>query len=239
MKGLQMSLLPPERVNLDKFLPHVMVAVSAAEDQPQMGVQAALSFIRNAAITFAERSRIIQRQINIDAQADLEQYPLLLDDCEDIIQVDELCMGKYCVQGVKGSCGYFEGAELFWFEDGCINLNCPPCEDMECYITGRFTVAPKRDACEVDAILYDRYHDYIVSGALAEIHTMPNRPWSSGVAADDRRRMFQDGIGLAKIRHFQGHTGDGGYAYTKKPFVGFSGRRSGSRSATNRGFFGR
>ena len=63
-------------------------------------------------------------------------------------------------------------------------------------------VAPKRDACEVDEIMYERYLDAVVSGTLAELYKMANASWHNAALAQLRDAQYAQkvsGIGVDRV----------------------------------------
>jgi hypothetical protein len=197
------------KTSFDAFLPHIM-AVAHGDDTgaslPPIVVQ---SFVRNSAIDFAQRTGVIRRKIVLDVQEGLTEYPILPDDCEQIIRIIEVCVGGICYAAnedscCSGPCGC--GLGNFSFDGSILKLTRQPTEDIEGRIVIKAVVAPSRQSCEIDDVVYQQWHDAIVNGALHEIHLIPGKPWSSANAADYRLRKFNDAISSAKIRVALGNT---------------------------------
>lgn len=180
---------------LDKFLPHVLAFALGDEQTGSLPENAALSFIRNAAFTFAEKTGIIKDTVKIDIQCGMGEYPIDVPSCEQIIGINKARLGSFesCDCGFAWSWGNVD----FKFDDDVVYV-CPiPTQDIDQGLELELVLAPSKDACEVDSRLYDKWHDAIIHGTLAEIHMMPGRPWSSVSRADYRRRLFNEEVSRA------------------------------------------
>jgi hypothetical protein len=192
-----MNLLK-QTVPLEKFLPHVLAFAIGDERTGALPDSAALSFIRNAAFTFAERTGILTQNIKVDLQCGLSEYPLDLSSCDTIIGVKHARFGDFETEGC--GCFWSWGGVDFTFDDDVLSIYPAPTRDVEDGLDLTVIVAPNKDSCDIDATLYNKWHDAIVNGALSEIHLMTNQPWSSVSRADYRRRLFEEAISRATIR---------------------------------------
>lgn len=200
-----MLQLLDKRVSVDNFLPHVMANAIGDEKTEMLPENAARSFIINSAIKFSERSGILKRKIKIDLQCGLDTYPIEIADCETVIMVEHAQYSSFCAGpddffSSGSSCCWSWGDVRFSMEDDTLHINPAPTKDIKHGLELKLIVAPKRDACEVDVSLYDKWYDAIVNGALYNIHMMPNRPWSSMSRADYYKRMFDEDVSRATIR---------------------------------------
>lgn len=193
-------LLPRNRTKLEEFLPHVMAMVQG-DSRPALPSNVALSYIRNSAIKFAQRSSVLRRTEVIEFQPNNDMYPLVdAPDEEHIFRIVKAYTGTQC-------CG---NEFLATFDDGIICLPgyvvpSDPCEDL-CF-TVEFVVTPTKKSCEVDEILFTEWHDAIIDGALEQIHLMPQRPWTSGTASRERQRNFNIAVGEARRKYFTDRAG--------------------------------
>lgn len=186
------------KVNIDKFLPHVQSNTIGSEEEGMLPPAAALSFIRNSIISFAEKSGIITTKIKVDLQCGLGEYLIEEVNDETIIGVKSVKLGSF-EQEDCGLCWNWGGIS-FEFDDNILRI-CPvPDKDVEDGLELEVVVVPSRDACEVDEQFYRKWFDAIINGALSEIHLMPNYPWSSVSRADYRRRLFEDDVSRAAVR---------------------------------------
>lgn len=204
-------LLPRRKINLEEFLPHVMAMVQG-DSRDGLPSNVALSYIRNAAIRFAERSRVLRRHHTVRFQPNLTCYPLLDGDDEVILQVTGACHNDGPI-GV-GS-----------FEDNVLRICYTPNEcDIEFEVM--YVVKPTRKACAVDELLYEEWHDAIVAGALSDLHLMPQQPWTSGQSHLLRRQEFERGVAQARIRRWREGTDKVQRAEANQNYVGSCGGMS-------------
>jgi hypothetical protein len=192
-----MNLLK-QTVPIDKFVPHVLAFAIGDESTGALPENAAKSFIRNAAFNFAERTGIITQEITLDLQCGLCDYPIEVSTCETIIGVKHAKLGNF--ESEDCGCSWNWGGIHFTFDDDVLRIHPAPTKDIEDGLRLTLIVAPSKDACDIDATLYNKWHDAIVNGALSEIHMMTNQPWSSVSRADYRRRLFEDAVSRATIR---------------------------------------
>lgn len=190
------------KVPITKFIPHVIANTIGAEDEGMLPEAAALSFIRNAIIDFADRSGIITEKVCIDLQCGLSEY--LIETPEStIIGIKKAEMGEWAHLNSENSFNWRWGEVKFEMEDDVINIWPTPTADVRDELKLELAVTPARDACEVDEVFYNKYFNAIIDGAMAEIHLMPNYPWSSVSRADYRRKRFEDAISKAVVRRVQ------------------------------------
>ena len=187
--------LNKQTVPYDKFLPHVLAFTIGDEQSGSLPENAALSFIRNAAFTFAEKTGIIRDTIKVDLQCGLDEYPLDVSSCEQIIGINRARLGNF--ETLDCGFNWSWGSVSFQFDDDVLKVWPVPTQDVEDGLELEVVLAPSKDACEVDTRIYDKWHDAIIHGALSEIHMMPGRPWSSVNRADYRRRLFNEEVSRA------------------------------------------
>jgi len=192
------------KINLNMFLPHVQAYTIGSEEEGMLPEAAALSFIRNSVIAFAEKSGIITTKVKVDLQCGLKEYLIEEVSGETIIGIKSAKYRGFCEEdcGLNWNWGNVD----FQFEDDILTICPAPSEDSEDALELELVVIPRRDACEVDHQFYTKWFDAIIAGALKEIHLMPNFPWSSVSRADYRSREFEDAISRASIRRvMKGH----------------------------------
>lgn len=187
-----------QTANLEDFLPHVLAATVGSEDGPTLPKEAAISYLRDAAITFCEKTGVIKREINVDLQCGLSEYFLETVDCDEtIIRISEATLGDF--QSEPNCLCWNWGDVYFEFDDDLLRISPPPSEDIQNGLYVKAVVVPSPDACKVDYQLYSKWKNIIVDGALSEIHLMSNQPWSSLGRSDLRRRQFEEAIERIKI----------------------------------------
>lgn len=188
-------LLPRPRIDYNKFLPHVMANVTG-DSRAGLPPNVALSYIRSAAIKFAAKSGILRRTERIRLQDGLEQYPLV--DAPDEENVYRLSSVK------RRGCDYPAS-----FDDASIIFECPigVADDCPEFIDVEYVVIPSRSSCGVDEIIFNEWHDAIIDGALEQIHLMPQKPWTSGGASQQRGLNFRVAAGDARRKYFTDRAG--------------------------------
>lgn len=164
----------PDLIPLSDFLPEVAVMVDGA---PSDMVE---SYIRQSAIDLAVRSQVLIRDVQIDVQAGVDEYPVRVGDQERVESLQYMgrkpgaCDCPYrspC--GVPLMCG---GTAQFKAPDR-VFISPKPKQDRKQALWVRVAVAPTRDACEVDRMLYEKYHEAVVNGALARMLVIKGMPW--------------------------------------------------------------
>lgn len=197
MVVVEMQLLK-QTVPISKFTPHVVVATYDQNGDNPIPENVAESFIRNSAISFAEKTGILTEKININLQCGLSEYPIEASDCNTVIGVKSAKMGDWASEDC--GCSWNWGEVQFQMIDDLLKIYPAPNDDIENGLQLEVVVIPNRDACELDAQLYDKWFDAIVNGALAELHMLPSRHFSSTTRGDYRKRMFNEDVGRATMR---------------------------------------
>lgn len=179
--------------DIKDFLPKVRAFSRGTDEVADLNDEVLLDFIRDSIISFVQDTKVLREYIDIELQCGVCDYPLLVPTCENIIGVGEISVGEDCYDCAGERWWTWGDIDFRIDEDSDIlRINRAPLEDGRVLKTQIFVV-PKRDACEVDEILYQRYHDKIIYKALYNIHMMPNMPWSSVSRADRYLRQYQEG----------------------------------------------
>lgn len=74
-------------------------------------------------------------------------------------------------------------------------------------IQGRMALIPARSATTLTDILYDQYHDALVSGALAKLLIQHAQPWGNPGMVEYHRGLFEQGMIDAKTKALRGFSG--------------------------------
>lgn len=186
-------------VPIEKFTPHIIANTVGKENDLPLPEAAAVSFLRNAMITFAEKSGALTEQVTVDLQCGMDEYLIEALHCETVIGVKDASMGEFHSE----DCGtrWCWGNVTFTFnDDDMLTVYPVPTTDIPDGLDLTLILAPSRDACEVDSKFYDKWFEHVINGALSEIHLMPNQPWSSVSRGDYRRRLFVEGISDTIVR---------------------------------------
>lgn len=176
-----------EFVSLTEFLPRVTLIAKGVPDD------VALEYLRQAAQTLARDSRLLKRELRLDVQAGVRDYYLDNGEHEQVHYVDKVELKS----GQISPCFCKDG---FDFEpNDKIILHKTPKVDGEHQLYVSYFAIPSQNACEVDTLLFDRYHDVVVNGALASLLLMRQYGFADPQMAIFYEQKFKQGITQAKI----------------------------------------
>lgn len=176
-----------EFISLTEFLPRVTLVAKGVPDD------VALEYLRQACQTVARDSLLLKRELRLDVQAGVRDYYLENGDAEQVHYVEQ-------VELASGRISPFSYQNEFTFEpNDKIILRKTPQADAENQLYVRYYAIPTQNACEVDKLLFDRYHDVIVNGALASLLLMRQYSFADPQMAMMYERNFKQGIAKAKI----------------------------------------
>ena len=168
---------PVDTYDWYRWAPEIIVGIEdASEDM-------AASYARRAAIEFARKARVLQRQIAIRLQPGVQRYPLEPFEEESV-------QGVVRIEGPTGRCSC--ESETGPVDIGVVSVDIarqelhihPGAASCGCHTNRRgpewilVTVweAPTEDSCKHDIFLYEQYRREITSGARAafiqEAHAM-------------------------------------------------------------------
>lgn len=185
------------KVSLDEF------TVELSFEFTGVPIDMLAHYVREAAIDFAARSRVLLREILVKVQACIPNYLVEPDDCMDIS----------AIVGVKNlQCGRAALYRRFNSYNCC--TTCSPHRQIEWKIPDTIWIAPvptqaedmilkcyvkpKRDACELDTVLLSEYKDAILHGARYRLYSISNRAWTSREAARMSQVEFERSIASAR-----------------------------------------
>jgi hypothetical protein len=204
----------PDKVALDEFLPELQLLVSGVPSE------IAAAYVRTAAIEFAERSLVLKRDVHVDLQCGVQEYLLEPPDedtsrtiaidfvCDDrgrrhVVRPNEPCnliCPCFCGPGCNES-GYplhdvgpypLNASLPVWFKQpNSLFVLEPVRADFETPLRVTMSIAPDRDACDVDRLLYQRYLMPIVMGAASYLMLMPKQDWYAPQLAQKMEKDFK------------------------------------------------
>lgn len=193
----------PEFISLEEFLPRVTLV---AEGVPK---DIALEYINQAAIDFCTRALILKRRLVFDIQSDVQDYYLQAGEYEKIYYIHSMRYGcnvtlsnfncDIPLHGFSDQYFSFEPPDKIWIKD-------KPIKDQKNAVEVIYFAVPNPEACMVDRLLFDRYQDAIVSGALAHLLLMRKYQFADPQLAAIYDNRFLNAINAAKIhiaRQFQ------------------------------------
>lgn len=181
-----------EKVRLEVFLPEIRMLAPGCPDE------IIASYVRQAAIELADKTLCLKREATLALQGGVREYLLEPDDCVRVVSIDWVCDARgtrhfpkphqpCVVPCAAGACwptcqgaefNPFEGYQWVTFKQpNSFILSFEPKVDMGVGMLVRMSVAPKRDACDIDELLYEKYAQDIHAGAAAFLLMMQNQPW--------------------------------------------------------------
>lgn len=184
-----------EFVSLAEFLPRVTLVAKGVPDD------IALEYIRQACQTIARDSLLLERTLELDVQEGVRDYYLENGDAEQVHYVSHIQLG-----GSRSACdthrkplGYWSCREFVFEPNDKIVLTETPKADSENYLMVKYFAMPNQNACEVDKLLFDRYHDVVVNGALSDLLLMRQYEFADPQMAMVYSQKFKQGIAQVKI----------------------------------------
>lgn len=177
--------------DLDDFLPPLRAATRGNDEIEDLNDGVLLDYLRDAIIEFVEDTKVVRYYRDVPIECGVCEYPLMLDTCEQIIGIGEVVYGDDCRHDCAGSRSWNWGDVEFRLneDDDVLLVNRAPQDDGR-VLQVELYVAPTREACKVDEILYQRYKMPITNLALERIHLMTNVPWASTTRAQYYRQLY-------------------------------------------------
>lgn len=180
-----------EFIGIADMLPRVTLVANGVPDS------IAIEYLRQSALTVARESRLLERKVRIELQEGVDDY-YLENGSEQISLVKSITLGdrcnrkRTCVQPFK-LCNDFR-----FYPPDKIVLDKLPENDGE-FMEVVYYAMPTQDTCEIDKLMYDRYHDVIVNGALADLLSMSKYEFSDTGLSYLYEQKFNRGIASIKI----------------------------------------
>lgn len=154
------------------FLPYIAPYVKGAPDT-LMGHMARL-----AAIEFARDTGVVSRDVIIDAQAGVADYPLQVGDCYTVTGIKSVCVNGCPVKVVRDvNCNVSRLRGYRFVAPRDLYIYPAPMEDADGCIVVTATVIPGQDSCTVDPILYHEFAELIGDGAVSRLLMTRSASW--------------------------------------------------------------
>lgn len=188
-----------EFIGLEEFLPRVSLVAKGVPDD------VALEYLRKAAFQLARDSLLLKRELRLDVQAGVQDYYLTNGENEQVHFIHSVQYGKGRAWSSCQSHACFVPLKhcrstAFRFEvPDKVILTQAPKADGDAQLRVCYFATPTQNACEVDKLLFDRYHDVVVDGALSWLLVMRQYDFADPQMAVFYGRQFRQGITQAKI----------------------------------------
>lgn len=185
---------------------------------PDMAIGALDYYLREAAIRFARKTKILRRTIHIDYQKGVSDY--ILDDLPDgyiLHEVSEVRVDGRCIEPVCARCNCVAGK--YRYHSGRLEI----CHSEACRIEVDVIVMPSRNSCNIDADIIEQWGDVIAHGANAKLMMSNDKRWGNIGMARQEEVSFLRGVEEAQVHIQRGAITDKvWYAPTNSDNKGYS-----------------
>lgn len=188
------------KVSLNDLLDDLMF------DLPDIPDAAAVHLLRRAAIKMCRGGNLARRRATICTQPCVNNYILEPVDCVDVVAVMSTRNLTGSLRGevtrltqvpAETPCGMYS----WWTPPNEIHFTQVGCEYS---YEVSFSVAPKFDACEIDADLANKYYELLLLGAKSYAHDLNDKPWTNLSKSRDYTARFLEGIRTASVETMMG-----------------------------------
>ena len=191
-------------VSYDVFLPHVLpYAPNCFEEQARVA-------IRNACIDFCRETHLLQEDLDpVGAIRGENTYDVDVPSGYVLAQI----LSLYYVGRRLERKSQLELERLYtrdWqtlagtprvftqFDTTTFTVALTPAEAVANAFTGRIAFMPSRASTVVEDVVFERYLDEIVAGALARLMVTPDQPYTDLRQAAANAARFRTGVSLAR-----------------------------------------
>jgi len=175
-------------------------------DLPDLPDEAAVQFLRRAAIKMCREGNLLRRKALIYTQPCVSNYILEPIDCVDVVAIMNTrnvsgSLGRGVVRLSQEPADVPCGMYSWWTPPNEINFTQVGCNYH--YEVG-FSIAPKFDACEIDVDLTNRHYELLLLGAKSYAHDLNDKPWTNLTKSRDYSTRFIEGIRSAAVETMMG-----------------------------------
>lgn len=177
------------KAHITDFTPIVLASIHALPDA------VAQHHVRSAAIELARRTKTLKRMTYAHIGSGKSTGtidPLRSEDCVTPFEVCEVQHPRCaklnpvrCINDVECI------PQSYYVEFPHIHVSPQASYDCPDVLEIVLSVCPKRDACEFDAVLYDKYADEIAHRAVGLALDMPSADWYNPSGAEVARRRWE------------------------------------------------
>jgi hypothetical protein len=188
----------------------------------------------DACIEFCEETRIVNRTSGqLDCKAGVTDYPLDLPRESTTVALLEVFYGSRELELIEPD-EFVMPLEIFssdgvntaptgdprraaLLDPDVIRVFPVPDKTEAKKFTVRAATKPKRNATQVENILFQNWAEPITAGAAARLHATPNQPYTSLADEQRARALFQKGINRASVEAIRGRV-KGSQSIQMRPF---------------------
>ena len=188
-------------IGFDVFMPKMRLSAKGASDS------IIVEYLRDSCTRFANATNILTRVISVDLQRGVRDYYLEHGDDEQIKHIGHFSLGR-----CNDMCSFNERLILDNYSSRCGSIGAcsmdgvkfepmnkfimlkEPKADKESALRVRYVATVSPNACKIDEILYLRYSDAIIAGALAELQDVDGYDFSNNQSAKKNALKFSRGV---------------------------------------------
>lgn len=190
----------------DVFVPYIAPYVKGAPDVLMAHTA------RLAAIEFAREVGVVKRELVIDAQAGVGDYPLHTDDCYTVASIKQVCCGGRPLKAIRDRSCCVGGMRGYVFSaPRDLYVYPAPMEDASQAIEVTAVVIPGQDSCTVDPILYHEFAELIGDGAVSRLLLTKGASWYDPQVASLFLSKFLSAQRKAKLLLMKGRSSEPQY----------------------------
>lgn len=188
-------------IGFDVFMPKMRLSAKGASDS------IIVEYLRDSCTRFANATNILTRVVSVDLQRGVRDYYLHHGDNEQIKHIGEfnvggcndLCWlnGRLRIDRYNSSClaiGPFSMGGVKFEPMNKFILLKEPKVDKEGALRVRYVATVSPTACMIDEVLYLRYADAIIAGALSELQDIDGYDFSNSQSARKNEMKFKRGM---------------------------------------------
>jgi hypothetical protein len=200
-------------VSYEAFLPDV---VQFVKDVPEI---VAVQAIRNAAIQFCEKTRVLQTELTpMNSIVGVSVYPFEPDVGYKVVDImeawygDQLLIPKAVEELTRiyrtSNWNDLDGNPYYHFRSRTQEITLVPKPQTSEYaqIKLRVAVVPSRASSVIDEEIFERYYEFITLGARARLYDTPDQPYYDPRSAQLYLKRFSDGMNEVRTRVAKGLT---------------------------------
>lgn len=188
-------------VKWEKFMPYI--TPSAASCPASLVAFALIERCRE----FCERTQVWRADFEDEVTAEAEAlYQLsLAGEVESIlwIRLDGAEIDPVDDRNVDPQYFVESGRPIAYSREGDSQLRFYPIPDAAYAFVGRAVLKPTEASFGVEEFIYKAHARTIASGALAQLCSIPGKPWSDINLAAVHEQLFERGIARARVRDFR------------------------------------
>ncbi|MDR1314801.1 MAG: hypothetical protein LBQ12_14210 [Deltaproteobacteria bacterium] len=170
-----------------------------------LSLDALSHYIRRAAIYMCRNGDLVSQKAHIRTCPNVVNYALEPADEAELVAL----LSVKCVTPCQRHNVIRALAEPNVILPGPVSWFAPPDElylkaDFQGDYEAEFSVSPSRTACEIPAVLSDRWYELLLTGARGYIHEASGKPWSDKKLSAELLTDFRHGVQQAKVECMTG-----------------------------------